>query len=501
MFIAIPLETKPRWRSPPWMTVLIVLLNCWVFWAWQQPEAAAVERAAAQYAATPLPALELPPFVAHLQREAAQQPQDEHARRMATHATRLLGQQDHAQLYELMWNERRFRQQLLAGEVIRPGDPAHEAWQAERAAFAPLEPERFTERWAMSYEAGAGWQPLQALTSTFLHGSTGHLLGNMVFLFLFGFTLEMALGAFTYLAFYLLCGTAASLFALMFYAGLGSYGLGASGAVAALMAMYAVLYRMRRIPFFYMLFFYFNYARWPALVMLPVWMGFELLQHFIGGRHVAYMAHLGGLIAGALCMGLYMLARRVEVPVSEDAQRQAREQPLRDAIARAQKHTDALDFARAAPAWRAAAQLAPQDTQVLRAWFESARHEPASEDFHAAARRIFKLRARDEAERRLQHGAWRTYRQRARPGPRVSADTQHALARCFMRLAEWADAEALCQSLARAPEHPQWVDTLTQLANGLAQSGHLAQARAWLPTLQRDAPQEAVTRWLAAQAT
>ena len=53
----------------------------------------------------------------------------------------------------------------------------------------------------MSYEPGAGWQPLQAFTSIFLHGSTSHLLGNMVFLFLFGFTLELALGSFTYLAF------------------------------------------------------------------------------------------------------------------------------------------------------------------------------------------------------------------------------------------------------------------------------------------------------------
>ncbi|RYF82433.1 MAG: rhomboid family intramembrane serine protease [Comamonadaceae bacterium] len=498
MFIAIPLETKPSWRSPPWMTALIILVNCAIFWGWQQPEEAAVERAAAQYAATPLPPIELPLFVAHLQHEATQK-DDARARLLATHAAQLHKQRAHAALYTLMWNERRFRQTLLADAVITPQDAAYPTWRAERDAFTPQEPRPFTARWAMNYEAGAGWQPVQALTSTFLHGGTGHLLGNMVFLFLFGFTLELALGAFTYLAFYLLCGTAASLFALQFYAGMGSYGLGASGAVSALMAMYAVLYRMRRIRFFYMVLFYFNYARWPALVMLPLWMGFELMQHFVGERNVAYMAHLGGLLAGALCMGLYMLAQRVEAPVAEEDRRQAQQKPLREAIARAQRHTDALDFARAAPAWRAAAQLAPQDTQVLRAWFESARHEPASDDFHAAARRIFKLGARDEAERRLQHTAWGTYRQRAKPGPRASAETQHALARTFMRLGEWPDAEALCQSLARAPEHPQWIDTLTQLVNGLAQSGHMAQARAWLPTLQRDAPQEAVTRWLAAQ--
>lgn len=505
MFIAIPLETKPSWRSPPWMTLLIILVNCGVFWGWQQPEEAAVKRAAIHYAGSPLPALELPHFVAALERQAQAQTQgqahapDARATALAQHARRMLAQKQHQALYELMWQERHFRRALLAGQVIRPSDAAHSQWQAERAAFTPLEPTPFTERWAIRYDNDAGWQPVQALTSTFLHGSTGHLLGNMVFLFLFGFTLEMALGAFTYLAFYLACGTAASLFALLFYAASGSLGLGASGAVSALMAMYAVLYRMRRIPFFYMLLFYFNYARWPALVMLPVWMGYELLQHFLGEQQVAYMAHLGGLIAGALCMGLYVWARRVEAPLNPDTQRRVKEAPLRDAIAKAQRYTDALDFDRAAPAWRAAARLAPHSTPVLRAWFESARHAPASEDFHAAARCIFKLPARETADRRLQHSTWTTYRQRAKPTPRLSVNTQHALARCFIRLQEWADAEALCHQLAQVPDGSKWVDTLTQLVNALTQSGQLNRARTWLPVLERDAPQEAVTRWLAAQ--
>ena len=499
MFIAIPLENKPSWRSPPWMTVLLISINCVIFWGWQVPEEQAVEKAAQQYAQTALPTLELPPFLAYLEEQSAQGSKrfDQHT----LQAVRKLYQHKaYAQLYALLWQEKKFRQRLLDGQVITASHPRHAQWQAARAAFAPHEPRgSFTERWSMSYENGAGWQPLQAFTSIFLHGSTSHLLGNMVFLFLFGFTLELALGAFTYLAFYVIGGIGASLFALMFYAGMGGYGLGASGAISALMAMYAVMYRMRRIRFFYMLLFYFNYARWPALIMLPVWMGVELLQHLLGGKQVAYMAHFGGLLTGALLMWSYMRLQTVAAPVNEEEQALAAARPLAEAVVRAQRHTDALEFGRAAPAWREAARLAPSDPAILRAWFESSRHQPASEDFHAAARRIFKLPATTDAERQLQLASYRSYQQRAQPGMRMSADTMHGLVRSFVRLGALPEAEKLCRSLHKLADHPQWPASLLLLVNGMAQAGRVQEAKAWLPVLQQSAPEEALTRWLAQQ--
>ena len=76
-----------------------------------------------------------------------------------------------------------------------------------------------------------------------------------------------------------------------------------------MMGMYAVLYRLRRVRFFYQLFFYFNYVTAPALLLLPAWIANELLQHWLSGRGVAYMAHLGGLLTGASLMALVMLVR------------------------------------------------------------------------------------------------------------------------------------------------------------------------------------------------
>ena len=505
MFVAIPLENKPSWKSPPWMTVLLILINCAIYFGWQESEEKSVARAAQSYARTVLPEIELPLFVEHLLRESARERKGGRIAAPLAHMARdLWKSRQYAQLYELMWQERSFRQRLLNGQVLDPADDRYDEWSTARAQFAALEPRAFTGRWAMSYEPGAGLQPVHALTSTFLHGSPGHLLGNMVFLFLFGFTLEMALGAFVYLAFYLLCGWSASLFASLFYDGMGGMGLGASGAIAGLMSMYAVMYRMRRIRFFYMLAFYFNYARWPALVMLPVWMGFELAQHFIGGAQVAYMAHFGGLLTGAIIMWAYMRWRKVQAPadtagLARQAEQAHREQ-VGEAVRRAQRHTDALDFGHAARAWRQAAKLAPSEHRILRAWFDSARHAPAGDDFHAAARRIFQLPGRTEDERALQHRCWRIYWECAQPVPRLRGDVLHALARNFVKQGEFTDAQTLCRMLEKTePGQPHWNGTLTLLATGLVKSGRLDEARAWLPALQRDAPQEAVTRWLAGQ--
>ena len=67
MFYAIPLEHRPTWRNPPWMTVLLILVNMIVFWGPQRSEENARDRAATYYVSSPLPAIEVPRFVAWLE--------------------------------------------------------------------------------------------------------------------------------------------------------------------------------------------------------------------------------------------------------------------------------------------------------------------------------------------------------------------------------------------------------------------------------------------------
>ena len=505
MFIAIPLETKPSWRSPPWMTLLLIAINCWIYFGWQAPEERAVERVAAQYVKTPLPKIELPAYAKDVQARA-----ERSGRRRDRDRAEMIGDAVEAQayraVYQAMWHDEDFRQRLLDDRVIRSADPQYAEWRAARTAFTPLEPARFTERWSQSHDADAPLRPITWLTNTFLHGSVGHLLGNMVFLFLFGFTLEIALGRTLYLTCYLLGGIGASAFAAWVYAGMGGLGLGASGAVSALMGMYVVLYRLRRIPFFYMFFFYFNYARGPALVMLPVWMGFELLQHLMGGAQVAYMAHLGGLITGALLMALVMKLRRVDAPTAAaalspaDAAQAEHRAELKSLADKARALTRSLRFADAAQVWQRAARLAPADLAVLRAWFDCARHEPSSDSFHAAARQVFKLSTRHAAHRQLQLEIYRVYLERAKPSIRISAATLQQLVRSFVLEGELKEAEQLARALARSTALPEgWLDTMELLINTLLKAGSTQQAQAWLPVLEQRAPHEALTRRLAGQ--
>lgn len=485
MFYAIPLESRPSWRNPPWVTVLLILVNMLVFWGPQRAEDAAQQRAAQFYVQSSLPKLELPAYVNWLEQTGSSR---------AAAARRLLARERYAPLLEGLQQEQAFLRKLHADQIIRPSHPQYADWKRDRQRYEAQLPAPFTTRWSQDHNADAEFQPWTWITSAFLHGSTGHLLGNMLFLFLFGFSVELALGRGLYLGFYLLGAIGASALAAWAYAGQGSYGLGASGAVSALMGMYAVMYRLRRIRFFYQLFFYFNYVTAPALILLPAWIANELLQHFVGGQGIAYMAHLGGLLTGALLMAVVMRRRRLRLP--ETPAEQAPE-PFDQHVAAARRLAGEMKFEAACAQWRAAAKLCPDDADTLRSWFNTAKLWPAGEDFHRAAHGIFRLKPQDPATLELQHASYMTYLDHAKPGARLRPEDMARLARRFTRAQQFADAERLCQALMKtAPEHPELAQTVTLCASGLMQAGRREQALGWLPHLLRLAPEDMVTRLL-----
>ncbi|MDQ0587164.1 rhomboid family protein [Variovorax paradoxus] len=489
MFYAIPLENKPSWRNPPWMTVLLILVNMIVFWGPQRSEEKADERAAHYYAHSVLPELELPPFVEWL--EKTDPKRGKRARRMLPH------EEAHPQLLDGLQNDRKFLHKLQADEVITPANPRYAEWKRDRQQYEAMRPVPFTERWSLDHDKGAELKPWTWITAAFLHADTGHLLGNMLFLFLFGFSVELALGRGTYLAFYLLGAVGSSLLAGWAYAGNGGHGLGASGAISALMGMYAVMYRLRRIRFFYQLFFYFNYVTAPALLLLPAWIANELMQQWWGDQGVGYMAHLGGLLTGATLMAGAMWLGRVKTPETVKSEMVTDDDRFEQHVSAARKLSAAMKFEPACAEWRAAAALRPGDTDTLRAWFNTARLQPAGEDFHQAARRIFRLPATDPDTLALQHASYTTYLDQAKPGARLKPDDMARLARRFTRVRQFQDADKLCRVLLKiAPDHPELADTLSVCANGLLHAGERDMAVGWLPHLLRLAPNDMVTRTL-----
>lgn len=152
---------------------------------------------------------------------------------------------------------------------------------------------------------------LTSITSMFLHAGWAHILGNMLFLFVFGNHVERAMGHLRYLGFYLLCGLGANALEIITAAGSNVPGLGASGAISGVLAAYLVLYPTSRVGTLIPLGIFFLPARVPAWVFIALWFLVQLvdgLGTLSGGSNagdVAYSAHVGGFVTGLLLVRLF----------------------------------------------------------------------------------------------------------------------------------------------------------------------------------------------------
>lgn len=145
------------------------------------------------------------------------------------------------------------------------------------------------------------------ITSMFLHGSLGHLIGNMLFLNIFGDNLEERLGHLKYLLFYLLAGFAASFLQIATDPTSTIPNLGASGAIAGIMGGYLLLFPRNRVDVLFTFGFYFRQITLPAYTMLFYWFIFQLFSGvgelaFAVSGGIAFMAHVGGFVAGYLIL-------------------------------------------------------------------------------------------------------------------------------------------------------------------------------------------------------
>jgi Uncharacterized membrane protein (homolog of Drosophila rhomboid) len=144
--------------------------------------------------------------------------------------------------------------------------------------------------------------PLTLLTNIFLHVSLFHLVGNMLFLWVFGDNVEDAMGHGRFLAFFLLCGGFASLVHALIEAESHHPLVGASGGVSGVVAAYLILYPRVRI---WGLFLKGIPLRLPAYWAIGFWFVLQFASAFFGeDRGVGWFAHLGGFVAGALLIPL-----------------------------------------------------------------------------------------------------------------------------------------------------------------------------------------------------
>jgi membrane associated rhomboid family serine protease len=158
------------------------------------------------------------------------------------------------------------------------------------------------------------------LTSMFLHGSFLHLLGNMVFLAIFGPTVEDALGRLRFLLFYLLGGLVALGAQVLIDPSSTAPTLGASGAIAAVLGGYLLLYPRARVLTLVFIVFFVTIVEVPAVILLGFWfleqlyLGASGLATPVGSEGVAYFAHVGGFLFGLVMIRLFAARRRREPP-------------------------------------------------------------------------------------------------------------------------------------------------------------------------------------------
>jgi len=191
----------------------------------------------------------------------------------------------------------------------------------------------FTRRWGVvPADLTAAWgrgdylslETATLVTSQFLHGSWLHLLGNMLYLWIFGNNVEDRFGRVGFLIFYLFGGALAGLSQVAIDPASTIPTIGASGAIAATLGGYLVLFPRARVTSLVLLGFFYQLMDVPAVIILGFWFVLQLVDGLTslgvthGGGGVAFFAHIGGFVVGAvvarLAVGLVGRPRRPATP-------------------------------------------------------------------------------------------------------------------------------------------------------------------------------------------
>lgn len=148
------------------------------------------------------------------------------------------------------------------------------------------------------------------ISSMFMHGDIMHILGNMMFLFVFGDNLENLLGHVRYFAFYIVCGFAAAFAQIVMDTDSVIPMLGASGAISGVLGGYILLFPFRKVR---AIIFYFL-TEVPAFIALGLWIALQIFTGYFsdpsaGG--VAYAAHIGGFFAGLALVKVFAIGRTI----------------------------------------------------------------------------------------------------------------------------------------------------------------------------------------------
>lgn len=508
--LIVPVENRPDWKNPPVATLLLIIVNVLVFFVYQGKDPQRLEQSYRWYVESGLYGREQQPFLQYVRR--AHPDAQARANPAADGGDDDDGDDDDddadddatAQPGEPAWQaDAQFQHAAFDPAFARAlhkaldGDPE---WRERRDRFDGLVGAVSGRAYAFNAREA---RPITWLTNMFLHGSAMHLVGNMVFLFLFGFALEIAIGRGVFLLLYLCSGLGGTLLYWLSESGSDHSVLGASGAISGLMGMYIALYGLRKINFFYSVVFFTGHVRAPALIVFPMWVGYELLGARSGNDGVAHWAHTGGLLFGFALLALWLRLglnydRNFVDKIDEDA-------PVKATLATIQELAASmkLDEAR-----RTAVQLVkthPDDVRAWRALYGIVKVSPSSREYHETVHGLFKRAghaARDPALQTLIEEVAHDY---ARIGGKTPALTESASLLLAPRLGRVEHIKPFAllvdRLLERECRHATMPRILQAAANLSARAQQPAQAQRYREQLQLRFPDSEEARQVATHAT
>ena len=326
--LIVPVEKKIDWKRPPIVLILIVSLNILFFVFYQSGDHDKLMQAVSSYEDGDLLDQEWKAFKAYSRRNDLQYDFDKN---------------DPEALWYIV-PDPRFDLFMEKNHRHYIDSDNYKKWRSSRDQVLSFSSKISSNVLGLSSE---NVKPLQLLSHQFLHGGIMHILGNMVFLILTGFAVEAALGGLRFLGYYLVSGVGAGLLFSILDPSAGTL-VGASGSISGVMAMYVMLFGLRKIEFFYWFFIFTGYVRVAAIVMLPFYIGYECYQYFSNeGSNVAYTAHIGGFIAGAVLVFLTQSLNKSGIDESYIDEPQAEADPFAQSLNKLYALIAHCDFKRA----------------------------------------------------------------------------------------------------------------------------------------------------------
>ncbi len=435
--LVVPLVGQLSWKNPPVITIAIILANIVVFIFFQGNESQYYQEASEYYQSSGLARIEAEAYLNYLKETAQNE-------KLST--LEKLDPEDSKEIINIldkMYEDKIFIEKLENDQIITPQMKIYGEWQRMR--------DQVDEILNMSTTQRYGYKPsenrlITTFTAMFLHGSPMHLIGNMVFLWLVGCMIEMSCGRAIYLATYLLTGIISCLFFGLIYSDSSIPLIGASGAISGMMGFYTILFARKKVAVFLSLGFYFTNTRVPALILLPFWIGKEIYQIFLGGpSNVAYAAHLGGLVSGAV---FGVCHQKIRGEIIEEVSKEEKEDRLAALMETALTYQADLDFDKARKAFEEVLQEKPGHRKALFQLFQIDKHEPGGKNFHHTADQLLAILARNTASEDSCLTIYREYMTLAKP-TRLSVETNLSINRILLKKGLLPEAAAITTFLLK----------------------------------------------------